>query len=93
MWWTDGSGKINLKITKAQARACSHPGPCDEDVLELSKVPTIRRQLDKLNPADVVQTLSGYGAWEDCELEDHEENKQRLLWIAAGDIVDETRSK
>jgi hypothetical protein len=93
MWWTSSDGTINLQMTKAQAEACAHPGPCDADVLALSEVPTIRRQLDELDPAAIARELSEWGAWDDDELQDHEQNRQRLLWIAAGEIADETRSK
>lgn len=89
MYWTSSSGRIELSITKAQARSASHPGQCDADVRALSQVPVIRRQLAKLDPADVRAELIGYGAWDDTELADHDANIQRLLWIAAGDITEE----
>ncbi len=88
MYWTTGSGRIELNITKAQASGASHPGPCDRDVMELSDVPAIRRQLVKLDPATVAAELREYGAWNDIELADHAQNLQRLLWLAAGDISD-----
>ena len=86
MWWTESLGRIDLQITKKQAQACSHPGPCDNDVAALRQVPAIKRQLDKLNPALVAECLSEYGTWEDDELADHESNLDRLLWIACCDI-------
>ena len=66
-----------LTITKAQAQACTHPGSCDADVLWLSQVPAIRRQLSKLDPEALASELKEYGAWDDKELEDHEQNKAR----------------
>lgn len=89
MWWSTGSGRIELKLTKAQAEACSHPGPCDDDVLALSQCPAIARQLRKLKPELLVAELSEYGAWDEVELQDHAQNLQRVLWIAAGDISDD----
>lgn len=86
MWWTESLGRIELQITKTQAEACSHPGPCDNDVAELRKVPAIRRQLDKLAPALVAECLKEYGAWDADELADHEANLDRLLWCACCDI-------
>lgn len=75
-----------MKLTRTQAAAVSHPGPCDADVLALSQVPAIARQLAKL-PADVLAAeLKEYGAWNAEELTDHNQNLQRLLWIAAADI-------
>lgn len=86
MWWTESLGRIDLQITKQQAQACSHPGPCDSDVAALRQVPAIKRQLDKLNPALVAECLREYGAWSDDELADHESNLDRLLWCACCDI-------
>lgn len=93
MWWTSSCGGIELQITKAQAAACSHPGPCDADVLALSKVPAIQRQLAKLDPETVRTTLDGYGAWDGADLDDHEQNLRRLLWCACCDITEEVATK
>jgi hypothetical protein len=88
MWWTTGSGRINLQLTKKQAQSATHPGPCDADVMALSRVPAVARQLRVLDP-DLVRTeLREWGAWDDAELADHAQNLQRLLWIAAGDVAE-----
>lgn len=92
MYWTTGSGKIELNITKAQAQSAAHQGRCDNDVKALSEVPAIRRQLAKLDPALVSAELREYGAWDDAERADHEQNLQRILWIAASDIREEVQS-
>lgn len=89
MWWTSSSGRIGLDITLTQARAAAHPGPCDADVLALPQVPAIRRQLDEISPAQLAAELREYGAWSDQELADHEQNLQRLLWLACGDLVEQ----
>lgn len=88
MYWTCGSGRIELKLTRAQAAACSHPGPCDADVLALSQCPAVARQLRKLKPEDLAAELGEFGAWNATELQDHAQNLQRVLWIAAGDITE-----
>lgn len=92
MWWTESLGRIELQITLKQAQACSHPGSCDNDVAALRQDPKIRRQLNKLKPGLVAECLSEYGAWEDDELADHEQNLNRLLWIACCDIAEEAVS-
>lgn len=88
MWWSTGSGKIELKITKAQARAGSHQGRCDDDIAWLLKDKTIAQQMRKLDPETVKAELREYGAWDDDELGDHDQNLARLLWIACGDIAE-----
>lgn len=88
MYWSSSSGRIELNITKAQAAQGSHQGQCYQDIEELRQVPAIRRQLAKLDPAEVVKELNGYGAWSDNDLSDHSANLNRLLWLACGDIVD-----
>lgn len=77
---------FTITMTKDQALATSRQGQCDRDVEELSHNPKIRRQLDTINRKDLQDELREYGAWELSELHDHEENLQRILWIAAGDI-------
>ena len=88
MWFSTGSGKIELQMTLEQARSASHQGQCDNDVRDLSKVPAIARQLAKIDPAILRDELREDGAWDENELADHDQNLQRLLWLAAGDIVD-----
>ena len=86
MYWTTGSGRIELNITKTNAAIGSHQGQCDEDVKMLMQLPSIKKQLDKIQPDLLASELQEYGAWDEEELNNHEENKMRLLWIACGDI-------
>lgn len=88
MWYSSSCGRIALQITKAQAASASHMWQCDADVLALSKVPRIARQLAKIRPDVLSAELFGYGAWEMEDLEDHATNLQRLLWLACGDITE-----
>jgi hypothetical protein len=88
MWFSTSSGRIELQMTMKQARCGYHQGQCDDDVLSLSSEKALRRQLDKIDPALLASELREYGAWDDDELSDHEQNLQRLLWLAAGDIID-----
>ena len=86
MYWTESLGRIELQITKKQALSCSHAGQCDVDVEALKLNPSIARQLKKLDPVIVSAALKEYGAWNDLELSDHNENLTRLLWCACCDI-------
>jgi hypothetical protein len=86
MYWTESLGRIELRITKKQAQSCSHAGQCDVDVEALKLNPSIARQLKKLDPGIVAACLKEYGAWNDLELSDHNENLTRLLWVACCDV-------
>jgi hypothetical protein len=88
MWFTSSCGRIEIEMTLRQAQSAAHPGPCDADVLALSNDRKIRKQLEKIKPDDLRRELREYGAWDDEELADHAQNLQRILWIAAGDIVE-----
>ncbi len=79
MYWTESLGQIELQITKKQALSCSHAGQCDNDVEALKLNPSIARQLKKLDPVIVSATLKEYGAWDQVELSNHNENLTRLL--------------
>lgn len=89
MYYTSGSGRIELQITKAQAEKGSHSGSCDNDIAELRQIPAIKRQLAKLDADTLKNELSEYGAWDDNDLENHDENLTRILWIACGDISEQ----
>jgi len=89
MYYTTGSGRIELQITKKQAGIGSHAGQCDNDVAYLRTLPTIKRQLDKIDAEVLKAELAEYGAWDEIELSNHDENLTRLLWLACGDIQDQ----
>lgn len=84
--WHSGNYGNELKLTMEQARIGSHSGPCDGDIAYLRTVPAIRRQLDKLDPENLRRELEDYGAWNEEELSNHDDNLTRWLWIACGDI-------
>lgn len=88
MWFSSSCGRIELEITSKQATSCTHSGDCSADVVALRKVPKIKRQLDKIDGDVLIEELRGYGAWETNELQDHDTNLDRILWLACGDIVE-----
>jgi hypothetical protein len=90
MWFSTSSGRIELRLTKAQAQTGYHPGQCDGDIAYLRQEPSIKRQLSKLAPDLLVDELREYGAWDADELADHDANLDRILWLACGDIIDNT---
>jgi hypothetical protein len=87
-WFSTSSGHIELHMTLEQAHSGSHSGSCDADIWELSRVHGIARQLAKLDPKTLARELKEWGAWDETELLDHDQNLQRILWLACGDISD-----
>ena len=80
----DGStGWDTVTLTMDQAESCSHAGPCDGDVAAL--IPCVEI---KLSPDDLKSVLSEYGAWDDEQLADDDDNRERMLWLAACDIAE-----
>ena len=78
----------DLRITKQDAKNCSHSGSCDLDVSELMKKTYIQKQLVKLDPIQLAKELKEYGAWDETELSNHQENLTRWLWISCCDITE-----
>jgi hypothetical protein len=79
---------FSISMTKSEARMMSHQGRCDDDVAYARTLPKFAQQLAKIDPSDLARELKEYGAWDSEELSDHDVNLSRILWIAAGDIVD-----
>ena len=71
----------------SDARACSHPGACDDDVVRTLRRPYIKRQLAAIPDQALIRHLWEYGAWEEDELQDRATNEARTIWILAGDIL------
>ncbi|CAK0779620.1 Phage protein [Azospirillaceae bacterium] len=84
---------FSISMTLKQAESCSHSGQCDEDVQALSRLPAIRRQLVKIPPEAIAAELKEHGAWDEIELQDYEQNIQRILWITANNISEEHYDK
>jgi len=86
--WSSSSGRIELDLTMEQASKGYHTGQCDGDIVELRSIPKIENQLQALDPLLVKSELKEMGAWDDVELSNHEDNLDRLLWIACGDLIE-----
>lgn len=82
-------GRFTLTMTLTQANNCSHQGQCDEDVSYWAT--RIERPEDCTVEA-LAKELAEYGAWNDEELADDEANWKRIIWSAAGNILEEHAS-
>lgn len=88
VWWSCGSGRIELSFTVAQYRSAGHGGDCSADVDALLTHPDVAPQLAAIDPAALRDELREYGAWDADELADHVANLRRLVWLAASDLCD-----
>lgn len=86
--WNDTNYGNDLKLTRSDANACSHSGACDDDVDFVLTKPYVIRQLKDISPEQLKKELYEYGAWDEIELSNHEENLKRWVWISAGDITE-----
>ena len=78
----------SLNITKAVANECSRSGNNEYSVNYYMNLPKYKKQLLKLDKEQVRNELNDLGVWEDDELKNHENNLQRLFWLACGNISD-----
>lgn len=94
LYWASFN-RFELRLPGQCVLDCSHPGQCDADVAHWA--PKIRAQivLDNFRnapDADSIRAeLKEYGAWDASELADDEANFHRLVWIAAGNISEESK--
>jgi len=77
---------FELELPEDVIKGCNHSGPCDYDIENCRLLPEVQTALNALDPEKVKNELWEYGAWDDIELSNHDENLNRILWIAAGDI-------
>ena len=80
-----------LTMSLGDARCASHQGQCIQDVQDLVKDAEIASQLDAIGPDMIRKELKEYGAWDEEELMDDESNRERFVWLAAGDIVEDEK--
>lgn len=75
-------GSLCLPVEALES--CSHPGPCDLDVEYWEK--EIDWKSQSMNAEDIKDELSEISDW---DVSDDLLNRQRILWIAAGNWQDE----
>lgn len=82
--------RFTLDMPAEAVSACSHQGQCDDDVAYWAT--RVTRPAD-ITPEALRAELKEYGAWDAEELSDDAANWQRLLWVAAGNIQDDSREE
>jgi hypothetical protein len=74
--------RFEITLPYRAVQDCHHQGSCDDEVDYWVK----HIDLSHIDPEDLKTELKEYGAWNDEELSDHDENLKRIVWIAAGNI-------
>lgn len=91
-YFTTSSGRIELYMSLQQAESVSGQGQQIENIRVLMKQQSIIDQTKNIDNNILVSELDEYGAWDVEQLSDHEDNLERLLWLAGCDISENTRT-
>lgn len=78
-----------LEVPDWVVDSCPQSGNCDNALAEFREDDEVKAELDKLDPEQLKKELAEYGAWDDEQLNNHDENLTRILWIAIGNIWEE----
>lgn len=78
--------RFEFEMPEQAVEECHHMGSCDEEVSAWQ--PVLAPNLTHIPDQDLAAELKEYGAWDDAQLQDRDDNEQRILWLAAGDIQD-----
>jgi hypothetical protein len=81
--------RFEIPMTREQAYSVSEPGMDATDAVN-ALIPQL--DLSGLQPNEVRDELRGYGAWDEEELADDEENLRRIVWIAGCNLREEAES-
>ena len=77
---------FDLYFTRKDVDSMPLSGACDYTVQAIAKKPYIVRQFNAIDNSVLIKELTGYGAWDNVELQDKQANIERIIWIACSDI-------
>lgn len=82
--------RFEITLRKPDWNDCSRPGQAaDEPVSIVIAKPYVAKQLAAIGPDAIRAELTEYGAWDATELANDDDNRSRIIWIAAGNIREE----
>jgi hypothetical protein len=76
-----------IELTSNVIQFCAHSGDNEPAIIVSMELPEVQRELN-IDPEALRKELREYGAWDDEQLADHDENLKRILWIAIWNIAD-----
>lgn len=80
--------RFEIEMTKNEAHIGYHSGDCESGIKYLLTLSKIKRQLKKISDNDLIAELKEYSVWSDEELSVRKDNELRIIWLAAGNIID-----
>lgn len=83
------SNGLIIELPEWVVDSCPQNGDCTNAIREFLEDNEVKPIIDALNPYDIRSELYEYGAWNDTELANDQENKERILWAAIGNIWDD----
>lgn len=81
--------RFSVHLPERCIKECCGPGSTDSAVAYWSSLCDFE---PSATPEAIRAELAEYGAWDDAELADDEMNRRRIVWIAAGNIKEETKN-
>ncbi len=85
LYWASFN-RFELRLSGAAVVECSASGDCGDAVARW--LPSV--EFSKRATPDAIRAeLKEYGAWDDDKLADDAANRERIVWIAAGNVADD----
>jgi hypothetical protein len=81
--------RFEIEMPVEAVNDCHHQGACDEDVEYWQR----KIDLSHISDEKLSAELKEYGAWDADELSDREANERRIIWLAAGNIQEESNDE
>lgn len=89
-WYAGGNNAISLDIKREDMESVPKSGPADEYIADLLTLPYIKKQTDAWDKEALAEELEGYSDW---DVTNHQDNVERMLWLAVGDLRQEDYEK
>jgi hypothetical protein len=77
-----GSIELPVEIIKM----CPLQGAADSAIAHMRTLPEVIKELEGIDPEKLKKELKEHGEWDENELSNHNDNLDRILWIACSDI-------
>lgn len=75
--------RFTLDLPNRCVEECSAQGACDDAVSYWNRLDPVTKGLDGIDPEAIRAELKEYGAWNTEELANDDDNRLRIIWIAA----------